>query len=69
MVIYDNTVDGEEYAARCGLVNGDVFMVFQFCEYDLYGILRNNDVVSRVPVKIERVVDFCNGYLCALSRF
>lgn len=46
MVIYDSSVDGEEYTTKCGLVDGDVFMVFQFCEYDLYGILRNNDVVS-----------------------
>lgn len=42
----DTGVDGDDAGKSGGLVSGDVFMVFQFCEYDLYGLLKNVDVVS-----------------------
>jgi hypothetical protein len=43
--VYDASQDGEEFQSN-GLIDGDVFMVFEFCDYDLSGLLRNPYVVS-----------------------
>ena len=49
MIIYDQQTDAEitqEVATTAGIVNGDIFMVFEYCDFDLSGLLRSNKVVS-----------------------
>jgi len=49
MVTYDTENDNDitpEMAQNTGIVHGDIFMMFEFCEFDLSGLMRNPKVVS-----------------------
>ncbi len=48
MIVYDKDTDTEitpELAETAGLINGDIFMMFEFCDFDLSGLLRSPKVV------------------------
>jgi serine/threonine protein kinase len=68
MIVYDSSIDGEEYGKKNELENGDVFMVFQFCEYDLYGILRNNDAVSVYVLCAHDNMLVCDDLWCCCGQ-
>ena len=52
IVIYDTDLDREEVneqtAQSTGLVHGDIFMMFEYCDFDLSGLLRSPSVVGSV---------------------
>lgn len=53
MITYDSENDTDmtsELAQTTGIVHGDIFMMFEFCEFDLSGLMRNPKVVSRTNV-------------------
>jgi hypothetical protein len=58
MVIYDSEVDKDittDLADKAGLVHGDIFMKFEFCEFDLSGLLRSPKAV---------IINYTCVYLC-----
>ena len=49
MIIYDEHADTDitpDLAQSVGLIHGDIFMSFEFCDFDLSGLLRSPKVVS-----------------------
>ncbi len=38
--------DADDLKTRCNFNVGDVFMVFEYVDYDLAGLLHNSDVVK-----------------------
>jgi serine/threonine protein kinase len=45
IVVYNEADDKESVGGSSEFVNGDVFMVFEYVDYDLSGILKSSDVV------------------------
>lgn len=50
ILLYDKDADAEDVSAETaestGLVHGDIFMMFEFCDFDLSGLLRSPYVVG-----------------------
>ena len=45
VVVYNEANDRESVGASANFMNGDVFMVFDYGDYDLSGILQSRDVM------------------------
>ena len=56
IALYDTSVDDESFVSKYNLMHGDVFMVFEYCDYDLFGILHAPGVVCTVVVVVAVVV-------------
>lgn len=52
IVVYNDTKDKESVGGSSEFVNGDVFMVFEYVDYDLSGILKSSDV-NMTPAHIK----------------
>ena len=58
----DDEKEGDSRQTTHGFTPGDVFMVFEYVDYDLSGLLKCRDVVSGIEVSAKHFLDFCNFY-------
>ena len=45
IVVFNESADGENFKGVNGFNHGDVFMVFEYADYDLYGLLKSSGVM------------------------
>ena len=45
IVVYNEEEDGANFKGVTDFIHGDVFMVFEYADYDLYGLLKSSGVV------------------------
>ena len=64
----DDEKEGDSRQTTHGFTPGDVFMVFEYVDYDLSGLLKCRDVVSGIEVSAKHFLDFCNFLLSADIR-
>ena len=65
----DDEKEGESRQTTHGFSPGDVFMVFEYVDYDLSGLLKCRDVVSTLCFVLYCFVLFFPVVSCVLSSF